>query len=603
MSAITANSYPEPLPASQAGQLEQALIGLTPMQLQWASGYAAGLAVARVAGGSATTPASNEAPGSTLTVLFASQTGNGEGIAKRLAMAARDAGCAVNLVSLADYKPTLLKREKLAIFVISTHGEGDPPDDAELFHEFLQSAKAPRLGDLYFSVLALGDSSYVNFCQAGREFDQRIADLGGTRLTPVVECDVDFEDAAASWVSDIVARVPDLIGREAAVPQLRAVGSTPRFDRNSPFDARVLVNQQITGRDSSKDVRHIELSLEGSGLRYEPGDALAVIAENPPELVADLLGLLGLDGATRVSWKGTGMPLFDALLRKLEITSLNLGLLRKWAGLSAAASGSNELQALLDADDNDALAVFLATHQLIDVVRLYPIPIDAQSLVDALRKLSPRSYSIASSQHANPDEVHLTVAAVRYQAFGSLHWGAASTHLADRLHEGASVSVYIEPNSRFHLPPKDDTDVIMIGPGTGIAPFRSFIEERGERNAAGRNWLFFGDRNFASDFLYQLEWQRYLKSGLLTRLDLAFSRDQARKIYVQDRIVERGAELWQWISSGAHVYVCGDAKRMAGDVDAALINVIQEHAKQSAADAGATLKELRRNGRYHRDVY
>jgi sulfite reductase (NADPH) flavoprotein alpha-component len=603
LSASTASFFPELLTASQAGQLEQALSGLSQEQLQWVSGYAAGLAAAGLQGNTSAAPTSSDAAPNALTVLFGSQTGNGAGIAKQLAAAARGQGYVVNLVSLADYKPSALKREKLVSLVISTHGEGDPPDDAELFYDFLLSAKAPKLDGLHFSVLALGDSSYVNFCQTGREFDQRMAELGATRIAELVECDLDFEAAAGSWVEDLVARVPSFLTRESVVPQLRAVSVSSRYDKHTPFKSEVLVNQKITGRGSSKDVRHIELSLEGSGLKYEPGDALAVIVENPPALVQEVLGALDLDAQANVTLKGGDTTLYDALLSELEITSLNLGLLRTWAERRAVDEGPDELKIMLDSKDKQALGEFLETHQLVDVARRFPAYFDAQALVDSLRTLGPRSYSIASSQQANPDEVHLTVAAIRYDAFGSEHWGAASTHLADRLDEGDQVAIYVEPNTRFRLPANDANDIIMIGPGTGIAPFRAFVEERAARGASGRNWLFFGDRNFSSDFLYQLEWQRYLKSGLLSRLDLAFSRDQAEKIYVQDRIREQGAELWKWLRSGAHLYVCGDAKHMAADVDAALVSVIAKHAKLSQTDAESKLKDLRRSGRYQRDVY
>ncbi len=596
MRASTAPLHSLPLDAGQSARLRHALTGLTPDQLQWVSGYAAGLAAAARA--PAGVPGAVPDGANTLTILYGSQTGNGEGVAERLAARAREKGFGVNLQSLADYKPSQLKREALLSFVISTHGEGEPPDDAELFHEFLFSKKAPKLAGVRYSVLALGDSSYINFCQTGRELDQRLAQLGAERLQPLVECDVEYEDAADRWVGDVLARVPDLISASAPVPQLRAVAATPRFDKNHPFPAEVLVNQKITGRHSSKDVRHIELSLEGSGLHYEPGDALAVIVHNPPALVQQLISELGLEGTTPVDVAGESLSLESALGEKLEITTTSMGFLKAWASV-----GTGELAGLLERGDKTALAELVDGYQVIDIVRRFPASVDATGLVASLRKLSARSYSIASSQRANPDEVHLTVAAVRYDAFGSLHWGAASTHLADRLGEGDRVSVYVEPNSRFHLPADDSTDIVMVGPGTGVAPFRAFVEEREERGAAGRNWLFFGDRTFGNDFLYQLEWQRHLKSGRLARVDLAFSRDQVEKIYVQDRIRAQGRELYAWIQGGASIYVCGDAKHMAADVEQALVDVIAAYGHTGANEAKARLKELRRDGRYQRDVY
>ena len=539
------------------------------------------------------------APANSLTVLYGSQTGNGEGVAKELAERARSQGFDVDLISLAEYKPTKLKRETLVTFVVSTHGEGDPPDDAELFHEFLLSKKAPRLAGLKYSVLALGDSSYINYCETGREFDVRLAELGAVRLAPIVECDLDYEAPATGWSENIVARLPGLLDAGAVVPQLRPIETIAKFDKRRPFAAEVLVNQKITGRGSSKDVRHIELSLEGSGLNYEPGDSLAVLVQNPPALVGQLIDLFGFAAETRVTINDQELSVEYALTRKLEITALNLGFLRSWAEIT----DSQVLRGLLTAEQHSSLAEFVATHQIIDVVRRYPADLDAQSFVATLRKLSPRSYSIASSASANPDEVHLSVATVRYDTFGSKHWGAASTHLADRVAEGDTVPVYVESNSRFRLPANDNASIIMIGPGTGVAPFRAFVEERAERNASGGNWLFYGDRTFSEDFLYQLEWQRHLQHGRLDKLDVAFSRDQDEKVYVQDRLRENAAEVFAWIEAGAYIYVCGDAKNMAGDVHDALIDVIAEHGAIDRDAAEQYLRELRRAGRYQRDVY
>ena len=533
-----------------------------------------------------------------LTILYGSQTGNGAEVATELEYRARGLGFAAQAVSLADYKSAALKREGLLTLIVSTHGEGDPPDDAELFHEYLMSDTAPRLEHLRYSVLALGDSSYVNFCQTGREFDAQLAALGAKRFESLVECDLDFDEPATAWSDRITAALPDLLDATATPPQLRAVPTTTVYDKRNPFPAEVLVNQKITSRDSDKDVRHIELSLTGSGIDYQPGDSLAVIAENPPALIAQLLETLELDGDRSVDLNGATMSLHTALQVEREITSLNVGFLRNWA----ATSGSRELHDIVDGSDKEALADMLENQQIIDIVSRFPASIDAQSFVDVLRKMSPRSYSIASSLAANPDEVHLTVAAVQYQAFGLPHWGAASTYLADRLPVGATVSVYLEKNARFRLP-EENVPIILIGPGTGVAPFRAFLEERVEQGATGANWLFFGDRHLESDFLYQLEWQRYLASGALHRLSAAFSRDQREKIYVQNRLAEESADVYRWMQRGAAIYVCGDAKSMAGDVHDALINVLVTEGGLTTANAEQHLKDMRREGRYQRDVY
>lgn len=597
MSTVTAGRNALPLDSERTEHLHKVLGGLSPEQLHWVSGYIAGLAasVDRPAAGAA--PAAPPQAAEALTILYGSQTGNGLAIAEALAERARSGGFAVNLQNLADFRARNLKREHQAVFVVSTHGEGEPPDDAELFHEALLGGKIGPLAGLRFSVLALGDSSYVNFCQTGREVDEALAGLGAERLAPLVECDLDYEDDAARWSDAVVERLPDLL-QAKAVPQLRAVETSAAYDKRNPYPAEVLVNQKITGAGSTKDVRHLELSLEGSGLCYEPGDSLAVVAANPPQLVAQFVEWLGADAGDEVEVDGDTMTLGDALSTELEITASNVNFLRAWAELSAAG----DLQELLEPERKEQLAGFLYDNQVIDIVTRYPAETGAQAFVATLRKLSPRSYSISSSAAANPDEVHLTVAAVDYEAFGYRHWGAASTHLVDRVQEGDTVKVFVESNPRFRLP-GDDVPVIMIGPGTGVAPFRAFVEERAERGAAGDNWLIFGDRTFGADFLYQLEWQRHLKQGNLQRLDVAFSRDQQEKVYVQQRIREHSADIYGWLERGAHVYVCGDAKHMAPDVDDALVDVIAGQAGIDREAAVQRLKELRREGRYQRDVY
>ena len=599
MSLPAAGGIALPLDKARIDRLDTALAGLSSAQLTWASGYVLGLAARD--GASATSTHANP---DELTILYGSQTGNGERVARGLEERVKAAGFCVRCESLADYQASAIKRERFVALIVSTHGEGEPPDDAELLHEFLLGSKAPRLDGLRFTVFALGDSSYVNFCQTGREFDARLAELGAQRLLPLVECDLAFTAESDAWSAAILEKLPELIAvddaaADGAAPRLWAVAPRARYDRARPFPAAVLTNQKISGRDSGKDVRHIELSLEDSGLDYEPGDALAVIADNPPRLVAALIAELGADPLETIRLGDEVLTLDAALSSRLEITAASTSFLKAWADRAA----NPELNRLLAPGQEGALTGFLHEHQIIDVVRRFPAAVGAQDFAACLRALGPRSYSIASSLRAHPGELHLTVAVLRYRAFGSEHEGAASTYLADRVAVGERVRVYVEANERFRLPADDTAPVIMIGPGTGVAPFRAFIEERRERAASGDNWLFFGDRCLTEDFLYQLEWQRYLKSGLLTRLDVAFSRDQARKIYVQDRLRERSAEVFAWLEKGAYVYVCGDARRMAGDVHAALLDILSSQGGLTPEAAEQRLKALKRAGRYRRDVY
>ena len=574
---------------------------MTTAELQWVSGYVAGL----LAQDETAQPVIAQAtayPSNTMTILYGSQTGNGHAIAEELRQSVVSRGFAANLLSLADYKPATIKRETLISLIVSTHGEGDPPDDAELFHEYLLSNKAPQLKKLKYSVFALGDSSYVNFCQIGKELDSRLNELGAERFVPTVECDLDYDAAVENWADNVLKSLPDVLGHASnlsRIPRLHAVKSPVIYNKKRPFKAEVLANQKITGTKSTKDVRHIELSLEGSGLIYEPGDSLAVITKNPPQLIEELLNTLGFSGNEEVKIQGSTFTIKNALRTKLEITALNLGFLKAYAELA----NSQDLRDLLQPDCRTELSDFIETRQIIDVVSEYPALVSATEFAASLRKLMPRSYSIASSLLANPDEVHLTVAAVNYQAFGREHWCAASTMLVDQIVEGDKISVFVESNPRFRLPVDGQTSLIMIGPGTGIAPFRAFVEQRAELGATGKNWLFFGDRSFHNDFLYQLEWQRFLKHGTLHRLDAAFSRDQVDKIYVQHRIEEHGARVYDWLQQGATIYVCGDAKHMANDVHDALANVLVVHGRHDKASAEGYLKDLRRADRYQRDVY
>jgi len=592
-----------PLAEESLARLRAAAAGYSAEQLVWASGYLAGLAAAGtgLAAAGTVTPAPAQAadPGTRLTILYGSQTGNGRAVASQLAAAAERRGVAAELISMADFPTARLKREQLLAIVVSTHGEGDPPDDAMELHRFVSGRRLPALDALGYWVLALGDSSYENFCQTGRDFDDRLAAAGAKRIAPLVECDLDYAPAAEAWSSQVLDEAEARLGRQAqhpAGPQLRVVPPAPRFTRHAPFAASLLVNQRITARDSSKDVRHIELDLEGSGLRWEPGDSLGVVIRNPDRVVDPLLEALGLPGDA--SPIPGGPTLREALVDQRDITGLNRGFLEAWA----AAEPTGELAARLESLRGAGLGRWMQARHVVDVVREFPAEIEAARFLEMLRPLAPRLYSIASAAEFADEEIHLTVSLLHYEAFGTAHWGAGSSWLALDRGDGDTVPVYVEPNERFRLP-ADDAPIIMIGPGTGVAPFRAFLQARAARGATGRNWLWFGDRNFASDFLYQAEWLRYRKQGLLDRLDVAFSRDQAEKRYVQHRMLEQAGELYRWLDEGAHLYVCGDASAMAPDVDRALREIIAGATNSDEDGVENYLAELRRNGRYQRDVY
>lgn len=586
-----AAEHQAPTPAA-VDTLSQAVRGWTPAQLQWASGYLAGLAT-----GAET--AAGAADQTRLCIVYGSQTGNGKRIAESLLGETIRAGIAAELFTMLDYPSARLRQDRLVVFVVSTHGDGDPPDDAMELHRFLNGRRASGLESLSFSVLALGDSSYEHFCRTGQEFDRLLAGAGASRLFPLVECDLDYEPQAQRWTERVLAEAEKVVARQdvaAPAPALRAVPITPRWTRESPFEAELLLNQRITGRDSDKDVRHLEISLTGSGLSYQAGDSLGVVHTNPPWIVDPLIEAVGLDGDTTVPEGGT---LWEALTHHREITGLNRPFLDAWA----RQPGAGELAAHLADSERGALARWMSKRQVIDIIREYPAELGAEDLLGILRPLAPRLYSIASAPEFAPEEVHLTVAVVEYAAHGQPHWGAASSWLARAREEGDAVQVFVETNERFRLPADPDAPIIMIGPGTGVAPFRSFLQARHARGAGGRNWLFFGDRRFQQDFLYQTEWLRYRRQGLLDHLDVAFSRDQAEKRYVQHVMAERGAEFFAWLEEGAHVYVCGDASRMAPDVDRALADIVAIHGKVDADGAEEYLHALRRSGRYRRDVY
>ncbi|EOV6165239.1 MULTISPECIES: NADPH-dependent assimilatory sulfite reductase flavoprotein subunit [Citrobacter] len=588
-----------PLNPEQLARLQAATTDFTPAQLAWVSGYFWGVLNQQPGSNAAALAPVAEMPG--ITLISASQTGN----ARRVAEALRDdliaAKLNVTLINAGDYKFKQIANEKLLIVVASTQGEGEPAEEAVALHKFLFSKKAPKLTDTAFAVLGLGDTSYEFFCQAGKDFDSKLAELGGERLLDRVDADVEYQAAAAEWRARLVEV---LKARAPAAPSVQVAASgavnevhTSPYTKEAPLTASLAVNQKITGRDSEKDVRHIEIDLGDSGLRYQPGDALGVWYQNDPDLVKELVELLWLKGDEPVTVEGKTLSLAEALQWHFELTVNTGNIVENYATLTR----SETLLPLVG--DKAQLQHYAATTPIVDMVRFSPAQLDAQALVDLLRPLTPRLYSIASSQAEVESEVHVTVGVVRYEIEGRARAGGASSFLADRVEEEGEVRVFIEHNDNFRLPSNPQTPVIMIGPGTGIAPFRAFMQQRAADGAEGKNWLFFGNPHFTEDFLYQVEWQRYVKEGVLSRIDLAWSRDQKEKVYVQDKLRQQGAELWRWINDGAHIYVCGDANRMAKDVEQALLEVIAEFGGMDIEAADEFLSELRIERRYQRDVY
>ena len=590
-----------PLPAELSAQLS----ALSPTQLAWLSGYC----WAQSQGAAAPLPevsAVRPAPAARcVTVLSASQTGNARRVAEQLHAGLKAAGVEARLTGAGDFKSKTLPDEDIVLLVTSTQGEGEPPEEALPLYKFLSGKKAPDLGKLTFAVLGLGDSSYPKFCQAGKDFDAKLSGLGAGRLADLALCDLEFQAAADAWVAAVVPKVAELCAQSAA-PALTAQtaaasdGGEPvqSYTKERPYTAALSVRQKITSRTAEKDVEHIEIDLSGSGIRYKAGDALGIWPVNAPELVKEILDLNNLSGNEAVKLADGGeTDIQTALSEAADITQNTPAFVRQYAELSDNA----ELKKI--ADDNAKLDAYLAATPPVGVLAANPHPLDAQTLLGLFRAQTPRLYSIASAQDEVGEEVHLTVGVVRFEHHGNTYTGAASGYIGARLEEGGEVQVFIEPNPHFRLPENGDTPVIMIGAGTGIAPFRAFMQQRSANGDGGKNWLFFGNQRLADDFLYQLEWVDFRKDGLLTRADLAWSRQGEHKVYVQHKIAEHAAEVWSWLQQGAHVYVCGDATRMARDVEKALLEVIAGQGKLSRDEAEDYLNDMREDKRYQRDVY
>lgn len=594
-----------PFNQEQAELINQLLATLTDSQKIWLSGFFSG-SISRDSG---TTAVSNKKQPTVtikeeITILYGSQTGNAQGLSKKTQEELEKNGFKVTVKAMNDFKPNQLKKINQLLIIVSTHGEGDPPDNAIIFHEFLHGKRAPKLENLHYSVLALGDSSYEFFCQVGKEFDRKLEELGATRIYPRFDCDLDFDEPAEQWLEGVIKSLKDSnpAGEPQALKLLSTAPTVSTFSRSNPFKAEVLENLNLNGKGSNKETRHLELSLEGSGLTYKPGDSLGIIPENDPALVDSLLNVLkwGADETVTINKQGEILSLKEALTCHYEITVITKPLLQKVQELLQHP----DLEELLETRNETAFRYYIEGRDLLDLIEDFGTwGHSAQEFVSVLRKIPPRLYSIASSYEANPDEVHLTVGTVRYTAHGKNRKGVCSTFCAERISIGDKIPVYIQSNDNFRLPDDPSTPIIMVGPGTGVAPFRAFMQEREEQGASGKSWMFFGDQHFMTDFLYQTEWNQWLNNEVLTKMSVAFSRDGSEKIYVQHRMKEHSKELYSWLEEGAFLYICGDEKNMAKDVHEALIEIIEKEGNVSRTLAEEYLSKLQQQRRYQRDVY
>ncbi|CAM3390430.1 NADPH-dependent assimilatory sulfite reductase flavoprotein subunit [Xenorhabdus nematophila] len=595
-----------PVSSEELSRLQSAISDFSPHQLAWLSGYFWGMVnhQPQTEINTSVVPVRE-----TVTLLSASQTGNACRLAEQLRDSLQAVNLNVNLINAGDYKFKQISQERVLIIIVSTQGEGEPAEEAVALHKYLHSKKAPSMKETVYAVFGLGDTSYENFCQAGKDFDARLSELGAQCLLERVDADVEYQEQAEQWrqkITDILKQrlsaqeKPTIPTHSVASPAtLGSVNESLKatYTKEKPLTASLLTNQKITGQGSDKDVRHIEIDLGNSGLSYQPGDALGIWYENDPALVDELITLLWLDGSEQVSVHDKLFTLREALISQIELTQNTGVIVEKYAALAK----DEKLLGLVA--DKQALQQYAQQKPIVDMVREFASHPEAQQFIDLLRPLTPRLYSISSSQSEVENEVHITVGVVRYEIEERVRTGGASGYLADRLQEDDNIRIFIEPNNNFRLPANPNTPVIMIGPGTGIAPFRAFLQQRDSQGAEGKNWLFFGNPHFIEDFLYQVEFQRYVKEGLLTRIDLAWSRDQQNKIYVQNKLYEQGAEIWRWIQDGAHLYVCGDANRMAKDVEQTLLDIISQQGGMDVEQADEFLSELRFERRYQRDVY
>ncbi|CAD83679.1 sulfite reductase (NADPH) flavoprotein beta subunit [Candidatus Blochmanniella floridana] len=604
------------LSSEQLNQLKLVLDTLSKNQLIWLSGYLLGLVNSQTStdigvtasGVSAGLELKPDLIDNTIIVISASQTGNARNIAKQLYSDLVEAGLRAVLFSAGEYKFKKISEISLLIFITSTHGEGEPPEEALALYKYLFSEKALRMEKTSFIVLSLGDRSYEYFAKAGKDFDKRFEDLGANRLYDRVDLDVDFQSEVDKWKEKVVSlcksKIVSIVSKDKCINiqnniVFKKKNPVTSYCKEFPLIAYLLNRQKITSCNSLKDVHHLEFDISGSGLCYQPGDALGIWYENDYNLVYELLELLNLTGRESVQIKNQSMCLDEALVKYCDLTQNTPVVVKSIATISQDKILLNLLQ------NQNQLNSFCSTTPIVEM--FYQISmtkqLSSQELIQILRPMRPRFYSIASAQSEVGEEIHITVSVVRYTINGRIRSGGASSYLVDRVQDHDEIRIFVESNDNFRLPKDPNVSIIMIGAGTGIAPFRSFMQQRALDKALGKNWLFFGNLKFTDDFLYQIEWKTYFKSGILNKIDTAWSRDQDYKVYVQDKLLSNGLELWDWIQKGAYIYVCGDAKYMARDVEQALVTVVSIHGNMNMDQSNDFWNEMRVQHRYQRDIY
>ena len=598
------NSLSGALSAEQLDLLTKLTGSLSKEQQVWVSGYLAGFSARNGEQVSPQVENATSSAQSALTILYGSRTGNGERLAKKAKILAEAQGLNVVLKNMETYRTRDLQAEKNLLVVVSTHGEGVPPFSAQELHGFIYGKRAPKLEGVNFAVLALGDSSYFQFCKTGRDFDEQLEKLGAKRLVPVLTCDLDFEQPADEWIkSTLISFGAKLSNGSQGSASANLSNPTqinseaPKYTKKNPFKAPLYEKITLHGKPSERQTLHLELATDDQGLTYEPGDSAGVIPLNPPELINEVLKVTGLNGEEELEVNGVQTTLYDSLRRNFELSKITTDVANRYLAFAPNA----KLKKLID--NSAKFKEYLYGRDIVDLFQDFPAKVTSAELSKLLRPIQPRSYSISSSPLACPGELHLTVSVVNYEQSGRAKRGACSSYLSEVAIENEHVPIFIESNPNFRLPKNEETPIVMIGAGTGIAPYRAFVQHREFSEKRGKSWLFFGNRNFETEFLYQAEWQNFLKSGALTKMNVAFSRDGSKKEYVQDRLIENSRELFRWLQEGAHFYICGDMNKMAGDVQKALVKIIEKEGDLNNESAQEYVTNMQKEKRLQLDVY